>query len=276
MNRLLYFLLLTFYLPNALAAHPGMPGQDAPGGRVVRVDAGDIEIFSVLYEPDDFSGKVPALVFVHGFKPYSWRAGEWDTYWAKEIASTKGYAVLVVTMRGWPDTGGVDDCGLRQPSDVAKTVKWLAGQPQIDANRIAIVGGSQGGQVALLVAAIEKSVKAVVAMYPVTDVALWGKNKHLSQGVLNYINRTCSEPGSKRARSPLYSAPEIDANILLMHGDSDTQVPIEHSEVMYRALRNHDKKVEMFVAKGGGHGNMRGPGWENGEATLFEFLARNL
>ncbi len=263
-------------MSNASAAHPGVPGQDAPGGTVVRIQSHGIEMHAVLYEPEAPSAKVPGLILVHGFKPYSWRAGEWDTYWAKEIAANRGYAVLVVTMRGWPDTGGVDDCGLNQPKDIANAVRWLAEQPRIDANRIGLVGGSQGGQVALLAGSIEKSVKAIVAMFPVTDIALWGENEHLSQGVLNYINGTCSEPGSKRERSPRYFASAIDAAVLLMQGDRDTQVPIVHSEVMFEALRDNGKEPEMFVAKGGGHGNMKGPGWESGEAALFEFLDRNL
>ncbi|MCZ6871334.1 MAG: prolyl oligopeptidase family serine peptidase, partial [Gammaproteobacteria bacterium] len=85
-------------------------------------------------------------------------------------------------------TGGVDDCGLNQPKDIVNAARWLAEQPRIDANRIGLVGGSQGGQVTLLAGSIDKSVKAIVAMFPVTDIALWGENEHLSQGVLNYIN----------------------------------------------------------------------------------------
>lgn len=276
MLHVLFMAILVVSVSNTHAAHPGIPGQDASGGKAVRIKSDRIETYAVLYEPENALGKTPALVLVHGFKPYSWRAGEWDTYWAKEIASTRGYAVLVVTMRGWPDTGGADDCGLKQPTDVANAVRWLARQPHIDPTRIGLIGGSQGGQVALLAGSIEKSVKAIVAMYPVTDIELWGENEHLSQGVLNYIHGTCSDPGSKRDRSPRYVASEIDASVLLMHGDHDTQVPIVHSEVMYRALRDSGKEVEMFVAEGGGHGNMKGPGWENGETVLFEFLDRNL
>ncbi|MCZ6618489.1 MAG: prolyl oligopeptidase family serine peptidase [Gammaproteobacteria bacterium] len=60
------------------------------------------------------------------------------------------------------------------------------------------------------------------------------------------------------------------------NGHKDTQVPIIHSEIMLTALRDSGKNAEMFRETGGGHGNMKGPGWENGEAVLFEFLARNL
>ena len=128
----------------------------------------------------------------------------------------------------------------------------------------------------LLTGSIEKSVKAIVAMFPVTDIPLWGENEHLSDDVVNYINGTCAEGGSQRDRSPRYVASEIDAPVLLMHGDKDTRVPIVHSEVMLKALRENGKEVELFTAGGGGHGNMKGPGWEDGESTMFRFLDRHL
>jgi len=69
-------------------------------------------------------------------------------------------------VRTWPDTGGENDCGLQQPSDISKIVDWLAIQPGIDPNRIGIVGISQGGQVGLLAAAMNPKVRAVIAYAP--------------------------------------------------------------------------------------------------------------
>lgn len=276
MLRLLFVAILMFYVSSALAAHPGIPGQDAPGGEVVKVPSNGVELHNVLYLPDTDKASLPALILVHGFKSYSARAGEWDTYWAKKIAATHGYVVLGVTMRGWPDTGGVDDCGLQQPEDIARVIRWLAHHPRVDPNRIGLIGGSQGGQVVLLAAAIEKSVRAVVAQFPVTDVELWSKNSNLREGVLKYIATTCAEPGSQRVRSPRFVADKIEASILLMHGDSDRQVQYEQSLVMKQALEDSRKDVELFTAVGGGHGNMKGPGWEDGERALFDFLTRKL
>lgn len=267
--------MLVFAVANTYAAHPGVPGQDAPGGEVVKISSGGIELHTVLYLPET-DAESPALVLVHGFKSYSTRGGEWDTYWAKEIAATYGYAVLGVTMRGWPDTGGTDDCGLRQPEDIATVIRWLASHPKVDPDRIGLIGGSQGGQVVLLASAIEKSVRAVIAQFPVTDVGLWGKNTNLSEGVLKYIATTCTEPGSQHARSPRFVAGKIEASVFLMHGDNDRQVQYEHSLLMKKALEDAGKDVELFTAVGGGHGNMKGPGWQDGERVLFEFLARKL
>lgn len=268
--------MLVFAMANTYAAHPGVPGQDAPGGEVVKISSDGVELHTVLYLPDTHANSLPALILVHGFKSYSARGGEWDTYWAKEIAETKGYAVLSVTMRGWPDTGGIDDCGLQQPKDIANAIRWLARHPRIDPDRIGLIGGSQGGQVVLLASTIERSVRAVVAQFPVTDIELWATNSNLREGVLKYIATICAEPGSQRQRSPRFVAGDIDAAVLLMHGDNDHQVQYEHSLVMKKALEDSRTDVELFTAVGGGHGNMKGPGWEDGERVLFDFLLRKL
>ena len=266
--------------PSVFRAIPADPDTDAPGGEVLSVPIGDgLNMHSVLYLPEgdgDGNGKVPAVVIVHGFKQYHVRAGAWQTYWARAIAEHHGYAAAAVTMRGWPDTGGVNDCGLKQPDDLVLTVQALARHDRIDANRIALMGGSQGGKVVLLAAARDTSIKAVIAQFATVDVELWRANERHSPGIIEYIDTVCTSPGSKEARSPLLVAGQINAPVLLMHGDADPNVQVEHTHLMYEALKANGKDVEVFIARGGGHGNMSGVGWEDGERTLFDFLARKL
>jgi dienelactone hydrolase len=52
----------------------------------------------------------------------------------------EGYVALALSMRGWPLSGGADDCGLRQPDDVVAAVAWLRAQPGVAVDRIGIVG----------------------------------------------------------------------------------------------------------------------------------------
>ena len=82
------------------------------------------------------------------------RAGENFTYMAKEYAQN-GYVALAITLRGWPETGGTDDCGLNQPRDVLNAAEWLSEQPGVNPEKIALMGQSLGGQVVLSAAALE-------------------------------------------------------------------------------------------------------------------------
>jgi dipeptidyl aminopeptidase/acylaminoacyl peptidase len=156
-------------------------------------------------------------------------------------------------MRGWPPSDGSDDCGLRQPDDVMNAVQWLRAQPGVMPDRIGIVGFSQGGQVALLAAARQPGqLRAVVAYYPVTDVARW-KTTTTNPDIPGYIAAVC-EPGGVTTRSPLARAHDITAPVLLVHGDRDTRVPTEQSVLLHAARAATGLPTELFLVPGAQHG----------------------
>jgi len=271
MNRVLWAVLLLLLSNTVLAAN-----GDAPGGKEVFIKSNDLNVFGVLYdETKEESNRKPALIFLHGWAPQNVRAGERGTYTAKKF-SKSGYITLAVTMRGWPDTGGYDLCGWKQPQDISQVVEWLKKQAGVDPNRIGIVGHSQGGQVALLVSALNKSVKSVVAYYPVTDISLWAKETDLPKEAIDgYINGVCAYKATQKDRSPVFKAEEINANVLLMHGEDDRRVPIKHSEIMLAALLKYNKQAELHRVQKGHHGAY-GKVWEGTELMVLNYLNQNL
>lgn len=271
MNRVLFAVLLIMSSGICYAAN-----GDAPGGKEVRIKSNDLNIFGVLYDENKSTqDKKPALIFLHGWAPQNVRAGERGTYTAKKF-SKSGYITLAVTMRGWPDTGGYDLCGWKQPKDISMVVEWLKKQTNVDPDRIGIVGHSQGGQVALLASALNKSIKSVVAYYPVTDIAMWGKETDLPKEAIDgYINGVCAYEASQKDRSPAFKAEQMNANVLLMHGEEDLRVPIKHSELMLAELLKFDKKAELHRVKKGHHGAY-GKVWEGSEQLVLNYLNQNL
>lgn len=256
--------------------HPGKPGEDAPGGKTVGIALGDLTMHGVLYYPPEFdpksSQKLPAVILLHGWSPYGTRAGEPYTYVAKEYADDGGFIALAVTMRGWPETGGKDDCGLTQPHDVIKAAKWLAKQPGVDPTKIVLRGQSLGGQVALSAAALDSVIAAAVAYFPITDFRLWGVTTGLHQSALDdYIYGMCTEKGTPEDRSPLYSAHNIKGTVLLLHGDQDSNVVVAHSKLIYQKMREAGQDVTLKVMEGGGHGS-GGEAWQNHNRIVFDFL----
>jgi len=113
-------------------------------------------------------------------------------------------------------------------ADVVRAIDWLVTRPDIDPQRIALVGTSQGGGFALAVAGIDSRVKAVVAHVPFlcdmhtaarTPLALVkklldtaGLNNDATLHTLDYFD-------------PLQLAPTVRAPVLVSAGGRDETCP---------------------------------------------------
>ena len=260
---------------SVFAQRPWAPGPGVP----VTIAAGELQIEGMIYDlGPNLSEPKPALIHIHGWHPEGDHAGVDGSYYARYFSLKENIYGLAVTLRGWPNTGGVNDCGLRQPDDISKVVDWLAQQPGVDPNRIGIVGESQGGQVALLTSAINSKVKVVIAFYPLTDVTTWHEATDLEQDMIDsYVNGVCASPGTKEDRSPLFVAESINASTLFLHGDADTRVSFSQSQTMHEKLENLGKDSSLIRIEDGPH-NYGAPEWD--EVTtldkVFEWLRSRL
>lgn len=233
---------------------PTAPTPSAPpataGRHVVTLVADGVTLGGVLYRPTAVDAR-PAVIVLHGWLAAGTNGAATVEARARRYAD-EGYVALALSMRGWPLSGGADDCALRQPDDVIAAATWLQALPGVAGDRVGLVGFSQGGQVALLAAARDARIKAVVAYYPVTDVARW-KSTTSNVDIPGYITAVC-EPGGVESRSPLARATSIAAPVLLVHGDQDTRVPTEQSRLMLSALQSAGRRAELLIVPGAQHG----------------------
>jgi len=183
--------------------------------------------------------------------------------------SEQGYVTLALSMRGWPPSSGWDDCGTAQPDDVAKAADWLATLPGVDGDSIGVLGFSLGGQVALLSGARSGRIKAIIAYFPITDVQRWGDTTSNMGIRYFYVPLVC---GTGNHNSPVHVANQIHAPVLLIHGDRDTEVPIEQSLKMEEALRETNGHVELLTIAGGHHG-FKGEQDKQAWSAVTEFLS---
>ncbi len=236
--------------PTSPTASSATPPPTAAGRHAVSFAGGDLTLGGLLYLPDANEPR-PAIIVLHGWLAAGTNGAAVVEARAARLAAD-GYVALALAMRGWPPSAGADDCGLRQPDDVVAATAWLRTLPGVAADRIAVVGFSQGGQVALLAAARASSLRAVVAYYPVTDVARW-KTTTANPDIPDYITAVC-EPGGTAARSPATRAADITAAVLLVHGDADTRVPTEQSRLMLDALVAAGRPAQLELIAGAQHG----------------------
>ncbi len=232
-------------------------GQSVPAGTgrfaFTASGFGGVSIGGTLFRPEIPQGQVrPAIIVIHGHLPYSTSGAATVEPIARRF-SELGYISLAMSMRGWPPSGGTDDCGWHQADDVVRVVEWLKGQPNVDPSHIGVTGYSKGGQMALLSAARGADVQAIVAYYPVTDLVWWQANTDREDTKI-YISTLC-EPGvGLIPRSPRYQASLITPPVLLLHGDADTNVPLEHSLLMADELKAVGRPPELVIVPGAGHG----------------------
>nr|WP_307934200.1 alpha/beta hydrolase [Salinispora arenicola] len=139
--------------------------------------AGDepVDLDTTLYLPAEAraDAPVPAVLFAHGFggTKESVRAD------AEEFAG-QGYAVLTWSARGFGRSSG--QIHLDHPDyevrDAQRLLDWLAARPEVATDapgdpRVGVVGGSYGGALALLLAAKDQRVDAIVPMITWNDLA---------------------------------------------------------------------------------------------------------
>lgn len=237
-----------------------------PDAEQVHVPGHGVDLGGYLFKPRAGAPPYPALILLHGF------AGHAQTMAGlARAAAANGYVALALSLRGWLGSEGENDQGLRQPLDVLAAIDWLGSRPLVDRERLALVGASMGGQVALLAAAHKPPIKAVAAFYAPSDLARW---REANPFVRDYLDDLCGPEGLP-VRSPILRVAQIDAPVLLVHGDADENVPVDQSTAMAEALQAHGKEVESLVVHSGTHFFSE---QQNAVARrkLFDFLRRHL
>lgn len=251
-----YYLLdkATKHLEQLGVVRPELNGRTLATVTAVGLPADDgTPIPAYLTLPAGSTGKnLPAVVFPHGGPS---ARDVWGFDWLAQFFAARGYAVIQPNYRG---SAGYGDQWLGQNafrdwrkaiSDVNAAGHYLVKQGIADPNRLAIVGWSYGGYAALQAAATEPSLyKASVAIAPVTDLAT------LRRDAMAFTNANLTRDfvgtgEEANAGSPLRNAAAIKASVLLIHGDKDANVNIDHSRKMASALRSAGATPELLVFK---------------------------
>ncbi|MGB5648430.1 MAG: alpha/beta fold hydrolase [Sedimenticolaceae bacterium] len=224
-------------------------GQLPHARRVLIGIGGGLELVSDFYAPPQATA--PGLLLLHGWDWPDRSPASGLRVFARDFQRA-GYAVLVPNMRGWPPTGGRDDCGGQQVEDSLRALQWLGARRSVDPKRLFVAGYSQGGQVALLAAGAGAPVRAVTAFAPVTDLQSWAERTD-TPGIRGYLHAECGGPAGWPARSALEKVTRHFPPVLLVHGDNDRRVPTSQSLSLYQKLRGNRASAELRLIPGVGH-----------------------
>lgn len=128
----------------------------------VTYDSDGVRLAATFYAKDDGAGKMPGIVLGHGF------AGARYPKMSAYLANL-GYGVLSIDFRGYGLSGGERGRVIpsEQVNDFRNSVTYLASRPEIDPERIGIIGSSLGGSIAIMAAADDPRIQVCVAGCPI-------------------------------------------------------------------------------------------------------------
>jgi dipeptidyl aminopeptidase/acylaminoacyl peptidase len=195
-------------------------------------------------------GALPTVILPHG-GPES--RDYWDFDAIPQYLAAKGYAVLQSNFRGsggygsdWSGVGGFR--GWRTAvGDITDGAQYLVDEGISDPARVCVVGWSYGGYAALMSGAEEPDrYRCLVSIAGVTDPRM------LIDQARRFMNKKAvrefvgSDDEVIKHGSPLRRASQIQAPVLLFHGDQDLNVSVDHSQKMAKALKRAKKSVEYI------------------------------
>jgi len=137
-------------------------------------------------------------------------------------------------------------------ADVIRAIDFAVSRPDLDAKRIALVGMSQGGGIALAVAALDPRVKAVVAHVPfLCHMRLAARTPgSLVQKLLDQAKRNDDAALSTLDYfDPLALAPQLHASVLMSAGGKDETCPQTTIQAVFDRLPG-DKTLKVYPALG--------------------------
>ena len=141
-----------------------------------------------------------------------------------------------------------------------------------------IVGGSYGGHAALIGVVKERELyRCAVSIAGVSDITRLSRDDDRFYGGRVAVRETVGSNRRELAEvSPMQQADRIQVPVLMVHGEDDIQVLVDHSRNMAKELNRKGVRNELVLIKDGDHQFSRGD-WRLTLLTKTEkFLAENL
>lgn len=218
--------------------------------------------FGLLWLPENLAPDetVPLVVLIHG--------GCWlnvfdiqHSYPLSSALAKAGYGVWSLEYRRTGDKGG------GWPGSFEDIKRGLAYIPRLkdyplDLDKVVIMGHSAGGHLALLAAAENQHMDAVIGLAAITDIAEYSRGSNSCQtATIEFMDGAYeANPLAYQAANP--AGKSTHKNTILLQGDIDSIVPQEQSQL---------PGAKPVILEGAGHFD-----WVHPETGAFKLLLSTL
>ena len=249
-------------------SRPELPSEHLVTVKPVRYQARDgMTIPAYLASPKGMAAKnLPTILLIHGGP---WARVGWGYNPEMQFLANRGYAVLEMNFRGSTGYGKKFlNAGNKQwgtgsmQHDISDAVAWLIKEGIADAKRVAIYGGSYGGYATLAGLAFTPDLYAAGISYvgPSNIITLLNSIPPYWAPIIKQFAVRVGDKDDPEdikmleAQSPLNSATNIQAPLLVIQGANDPRVKKRESDQIVVAMRDLGRQVEYMVAPDEGHG----------------------
>ncbi|MFO0726067.1 MAG: alpha/beta fold hydrolase [Myxococcota bacterium] len=230
-------------------------------------------------------GPHPVVISIHG-GPEAQARPYFSPFW-EFLVSELGVAVLTPNVRGSTGYGRaytlLDNGEKREDSvkDIGAFLDWIQTQPELDASRVAVFGGSYGGFMVLASAAMfPDRIRAAVDVVGISNFVTFLESTKEYRRDLRRV-----EYGDERVPamrefltriSPTTNAHRITAPLFIVQGANDPRVPRAEAAQMAAAVRANKKDVWTMLAADEGHGFQKKENRDAYQEATVLFLMKNL
>ncbi len=237
-----------------------------------------------VYKPAG-KGPFPVVVSIHGGPEGQARPYFSSTYqmWLARL----GVAVVVPNVRGSAGYGktylGLDNGYRREDSvrDIGALLDWIGTQSDLDAERVAVFGGSYGGYMVLASAVhFSDRLRAAVDIVGISNFVTFLENTQDYRRDLRRVEYGDERDPDMRAHleriSPLNNVDRIAVPMFVVQGENDPRVPVTESTQMVNALRSQGRTVWYMNALNEGHGYRKKENRDIYQQATVLFLEKHL
>ncbi len=228
-----------------------------------------------------FSGKRPVVIIIHGGPEGQSMASFLgaSNYYTNEM----GVAIISPNVRGSSGFGKTfiakDNGFLREDSvkDIGALLDWIAQQPELDKDRVMIMGGSYGGYMTLATAFhYADRIRCSVDIVGISNFNTFLKNTEEYRRDLRRVEYG-DERDPKMAAffekiAPLNNIDKIKKPMFIIQGKNDPRVPVTEATQMRDKLKQQGNTVWYLEAKDEGHGFRKKPNVDFQRLAVIRFM----